>query len=86
MTRNANTANTILATSTSRADIVAGRYGSPRGVVKKTLALILDVAIRYAGSQGLRLAPFFMLHGVRQAVVPVDTPATSDTHAVLRQV
>lgn len=45
------------------ANILAGRYGRPNGLVRRVLARVLDVLITSAGGQGLRLAPFFLIRG-----------------------
>jgi 2-polyprenyl-3-methyl-5-hydroxy-6-metoxy-1,4-benzoquinol methylase len=49
------------------AEIVCGCYGTPHGRLKQAAAGLLDGAIRYTGTQGLRFAPYFVLHGVRRA-------------------
>jgi hypothetical protein len=55
-------------------DIRNGHYGRPKGFVKRFVARLLDFVIQAIGYQGLRLAPFFLLHATGQ-VSPSKVPA-----------
>jgi len=51
-----------------RTSLLAGYYAEPRGRIKGAAARALNLAIRWSGRAGLRLAPFVTLVGTRRAV------------------
>ena len=44
-------------------NVSPGSYGTPHGRVKQTLAGVLDCLISMFPGEGLKLAPFFLVHG-----------------------
>ena len=54
-----------LAEAGFQTEIVIGCYGNHKGAHKRLAANLLNLAIRAAGSQGIRIAPFFAVLGKR---------------------
>jgi 2-polyprenyl-3-methyl-5-hydroxy-6-metoxy-1,4-benzoquinol methylase len=58
-------------------EVSPGRYGTPDGRLKQTAATVLDCLISMFPGEGLKLAPFFLVHGsgdmaLRTKVTPAE--------------
>ena len=58
---------TVLSKVGFKARVLSGYYGHPKNVAKRMLANFLNLAIRIFRKQGIRIAPFFMIYGRKEA-------------------
>jgi hypothetical protein len=57
----------ILSKTGFRAEVLSGCYGRAENIIKRILAIFLDLTVYIFKKQGIRIAPFFTVYGQRSS-------------------